>query len=78
MIPKASGRWSTMLPTTTIGSINKPVTIMKLGMNKAFPKNSSLTLAGLSWTAQLTASPARNAPTIPGRFMGRRPRLPPP
>ena len=39
MIPIASGKWSTMLPAKATGSISRPVTIKKLGMNRAFPKN---------------------------------------
>jgi hypothetical protein len=45
-IPKARGKWSTTSATNTTGSITRPVTTKKLGMNKALPKNSSLTLAG--------------------------------
>ena len=37
-------------------------------MKKEFQKNSNFSLAGLSCTAALTAKPARNAPTMPGRL----------
>jgi hypothetical protein len=49
------------------GSIRNPVTAKKIGIKKEFPKNSNFAFAGLSLTAALTASPARNAPTIPRR-----------
>lgn len=51
------------------GLLRNPVTMKKTGMKKAFPKNSIFSLAGWLWTAALTARPARNAPTIPGRLM---------
>ncbi len=47
------------------GLLRNPVTMKKTGMKKAFPKNSIFSLAA----AALTARPARNAPTIPGRLM---------
>ena len=41
----------------------------KSGDKKRIPKNSNFSLAGFSWAAALTANPARNAPTMPGRLM---------
>jgi len=49
--------------------MRKPVTMKKLGMNSALPRNSSLFFAGCSLTATLTARPARNAPTMSGRLI---------
>ena len=41
----------------------------KQGMNSALPTNSSLAFAARSRVAALTASPAKNAPTMSGKLM---------
>jgi hypothetical protein len=63
MIPVTSPTLSTTPCANATGSMRKPVTMKKLGMNRALPKKSSLDFVGWSRTAALTASPARNAPT---------------
>ena len=47
----------------------KPVTTKKIGMKKDLLKKSSLRLAGAFCAEALMASPARNAPTMPGNWM---------
>ena len=69
MTPPARKESCVRLRSSASGSIKKPVTMKKIGMNRVLPMNSSLFLAGLSFTAALTARPARNVPTIPGRLM---------
>jgi hypothetical protein len=69
MMLATSKKLSKIPQTNVTGLIKKPVTAKKIGMNSDLPRNSSLALAGLPRADALTASPARNAPTMPGNWI---------
>ena len=69
----ATRKKSSNIPKANLsGSIRKPVTTKKIGMKNDLLKNSSLRLAGAFCAEALMASPARNAPTMPGNWIALR------